>query len=102
MPVLKLVLSFLIFICLTKITSGQINAVGSIGITVSNMDRSVKFYSETLGFKKISNVELQGTEYENLEGIYGLHMRVVRMQLGDEYIDVTDYLTSRGRPVPAN
>src|SRR5258705_11102118 len=97
MPVLKLVLSFLIFICLTKITSGQINAVGSIGITVSNMDRSVKFYNEALGFKKISDVELQGTDYENLEGIYGLHMRVVRMQLGDENINSHGNLNGAGR-----
>jgi catechol 2,3-dioxygenase-like lactoylglutathione lyase family enzyme len=65
------------------------------------MDRSVKFFNQALGFKKISDMELQGTDYENLEGIYGLHMRVVRMQLGDEYIDLTDYLTSGGRNIPA-
>ncbi len=102
MSALKWIFSFFIFIFLANISFGQINAVGSIGITVSNMDRSVKFFSEALGFRKISDVELQGTDYENLEGIYGLHMRVVRMQLGDEYIDLTDYLTSGGRNIPAD
>src|SRR3954470_206835 len=102
MRVTKWTLSFLILICFANICFGQIQAIGSIGITVSNMDRSVKFFSEALGFKKISDLELQGEAYEKLEGIYGLHMRVVRMQLGDEYIDLMDYLTSGGRNIPSD
>ena len=102
MSALKWIFSFVILNGLAGMSFGQVKAVGSVGITVSNMDRSVKFFSQALGFKKISDVELQGTDYENLEGIYGLHMRVVRMQLGDEYIDLTDYLTSGGRNIPAD
>jgi catechol 2,3-dioxygenase-like lactoylglutathione lyase family enzyme len=78
----------------------QIHGVESIGITVSNMDPSVKFFHEVLGFKKISDTEVQGTDFENLEGVFGLRMRMVRMQLGDEVIDLTDYLTSGGRHIP--
>jgi catechol 2,3-dioxygenase-like lactoylglutathione lyase family enzyme len=79
---------------------GQVKRVDAIGITVSEMNRSVKFYSEVLGFKKVSDVELVGRTYEQLEGIFGLHIRVVRMQLGDEFIELTDYLTSGGRRIP--
>jgi catechol 2,3-dioxygenase-like lactoylglutathione lyase family enzyme len=78
----------------------QVNKVGPIGITVKEMSSSVKFYSEVLGFKKISDVELKGDGYEKLEGIFGLHIRVVRMQLGDEQIELTDYLTNGGRSIP--
>jgi catechol 2,3-dioxygenase-like lactoylglutathione lyase family enzyme len=78
----------------------QVKRVEAIGITVSEMNRSVKFYSEVLGFRKVSDVELYGEEYEQLEGIFGLHIRVVRMQLGDELIELTDYLTSGGRSIP--
>ena len=102
MSALKWIFSFVILNGLAGMSFGQVKAVGSVGITVSNMDRSVKFFSQALGFKKMSDVELQGADYENLEGIYGLHMRVVRMQLGDEYIDLTDYLTSGGRSIPAD
>src|SRR5215470_17997608 len=78
----------------------QVKRVDAIGITVSEMNRSVKFYSEVLGFKKVSDMELVGRTYEQLEGIFGLHIRVVRMQLGDEFIELTDYLTSGGRSIP--
>ena len=33
--------------------TAQINRIGAIGITVKDMNTSVKFYSEVLGFKKI-------------------------------------------------
>lgn len=79
---------------------GQIRKVDAIGITVSEMDRSVKFFSEVLDFKKVSDEEVFGSAYEELQGIFGLRMRVVRMQLGDEFIELTDYLTSGGRSIP--
>ena len=78
----------------------QVKKVDAIGITVSNMERSVKFYSEVLGFKKISDEDVYGGQYEQLEGIFGLHMRIVRMQLGDEQIELADYITSGGRSIP--
>jgi len=49
---------------------------------------------------KISDQEFAGDDYEQLEGVFGLHIRVVRMQLGDEQIELTDYLTSGGRSIP--
>src|SRR5437667_1146991 len=77
-------------------------AVDAIGMTVSEMDRSVDFYSRVLSFEKVSDVEVWGEEYERLEGLFGLRMRVVRMRLGDESIELTEYLAPRGRPVPAD
>jgi catechol 2,3-dioxygenase-like lactoylglutathione lyase family enzyme len=80
----------------------QVKQVSTIGVTVSDMQRSVKFYSEVLGFKKVSDTEVYGTSYEQLQGIFGLRMRIVRMQLGDEFLELTDYLTSGGRSIPEN
>src|SRR5256885_4251318 len=76
-------------------------AVESVGMTVSDMDRSVAFYS-ALTFQKVSDVEVLGEQYEHLEGVFGVRMRIVRMQLGNEYLDLTEYLAPRGRPVPAD
>jgi len=79
-----------------------VEQVGAIGMTVSDMDSSVDFYSRVLSFEKVSDVEVAGDEYERLQGVFGLRMRVVRMRLGDEFIELTEYLTPKGRPIPVD
>jgi catechol 2,3-dioxygenase-like lactoylglutathione lyase family enzyme len=79
-----------------------VEQVGAIGMTVSDMDASVEFYSKVLSFEKISDVEVTGEDYERLQGVFGLRMRVVRMKLGSEFIELTEYLAPRGRPVPVD
>jgi catechol 2,3-dioxygenase-like lactoylglutathione lyase family enzyme len=78
----------------------QVGKVESIGITVKDMNRSLKFYTEVLGFKKISDAEYYGEQVEKLKGLFGINIRVARLQLGDEIIELTDYLTSGGRSLP--
>jgi catechol 2,3-dioxygenase-like lactoylglutathione lyase family enzyme len=77
------------------------SAVDSVDITVSDMDRAMDFYSRVLSFKKVSDIEVAGEPYENLEGVFGVRMRVLRLQLGDEFIELTEYLAPKGRPIPA-
>src|SRR5437867_574667 len=76
-------------------------AVESVGMTVSDMNRSVAFYS-ALTFEKVSDIEVLGEQYEHLEGVFGARMRMVRMQLGNEYLDLTQYFAPPGRPIPAD
>src|SRR4051794_32540178 len=77
-----------------------VNGVDAIGITVSDMGRAVDFYSKVLTFEKISDAEVSGENFEHLEGVFGLRMRVVRMRLGDEFIELTEFLAPKGRPIP--
>ena len=76
-------------------------SVESIGMTVSDMDRAMEFYS-ALTFQKVSDVEVLGDEFEHLEGVFGARMRMVRMRLGNEFLDLTQYLAPPGRPIPAD
>jgi catechol 2,3-dioxygenase-like lactoylglutathione lyase family enzyme len=79
-----------------------VSAVDSIGLTVSDIDRSVEFFSRVLSFEKVSDIEVAGPEYERLSGLFGMRARIVRMKLGDESIELTEYLTPKGRPVPVD
>ncbi len=81
-------------------SAGPIRGVGAVGMTVGNIERSVAFYSDVLGFEKVADVEVWGEDYERLQGVFGVRMRVVRMRLGEETIELTEYLTPRGRPIP--
>ncbi len=77
-----------------------VTSVDAIGITVSNLDRSIAFFRDVLSFEKISETEAAGDEYEHLSGVFGARMRTARMKLGSEMIELTEYLAPRGRPVP--
>lgn len=72
----------------------------SIGITVSDLDRAVEFYRDVLTFEKVSERESAGTEHERLAGVFGLNARTARLRLGSEIIELTEYRTPAGRPIP--
>jgi len=76
--------------------------VDSIGITVSDLDRSVEFYSNVLHFEKVTEYEAAGDEFEHLKGVFGLRLRVARLRLGGEFIELTEYLTPKGAAIPAD
>ncbi|NER83313.1 MAG: VOC family protein [Leptolyngbya sp. SIO1D8] len=78
----------------------QVQDVPVVGMTVSDMDEAVRFYSEVLNFRPVSDIEVHGRDIELLQGVFGARMRIVRMQLGSEVIELTEYLTPGGRPIP--
>src|SRR5690242_17098097 len=56
--------------------NGAVASVDSVGMTVSDADRAVEFFSKVLSFEKVSDVEVAGSEYEHLQGVFGLRIRV--------------------------
>jgi catechol 2,3-dioxygenase-like lactoylglutathione lyase family enzyme len=108
-----LAIAVLLAFCVTRVTwaaeeraesnsTVPVTAVDSVGITVADMSRAVDFYTSVLSFEKVSDVEVSGREYELLSGVFGARMRVVRLRLGDEAIELTEFLAPKGRPVPAD
>jgi len=78
----------------------KVSRVESVGFTVSDMDKAIDFYTRVLPFTKVSDVETAGTDFEHLSGVFGARVRVVRLILGDETVELTEYLASPGRPIP--
>jgi catechol 2,3-dioxygenase-like lactoylglutathione lyase family enzyme len=79
----------------------DVQAVGPVGLTVSDLDRAVAFFTRVLGFTVVSDTEVVGESYERLEGLFGVRMRIARLVLGGEELELTEYLAPRGRPYPA-
>jgi catechol 2,3-dioxygenase-like lactoylglutathione lyase family enzyme len=77
-------------------------AVAMVGLTVSDMERSLDFYTTVLDFEKVSDDELVGEPYEALHGVFGTRLRVARLRLGEEYLQLTEFLAPRGRPAPVD
>ena len=80
----------------------QVVAVDSVGVTVADMDRSLAFYRDVLGFQPVSDLEVSGDEWERFRGVFGLRVRIVRLRLGDETLELTEYVAPAGRPIPAD
>jgi len=75
--------------------------VGCIGLTVSDADRASEFYTRVLEFRRELETEVAGESWERLEGVFAMRARTVRVRLGGECLELTEYLAPRGRPVPA-
>jgi len=102
-PVGWLIIAALSIFALLSTARGQaVVRVESVGFTVSDMDKAIDFYTRVLPFAKVSDVETFGSEFEHLSGVFGARVRVVRLKLGDEVLELTEYLTPQGRPIPAD
>ncbi|MEO5820065.1 MAG: VOC family protein [Vicinamibacteraceae bacterium] len=84
------------------LAAAPVSEVISVGITVADMGRAVDFYTGVLSFKKIYETAASGRPWEQLHGVFGSRVRVVGLQLGDERLELTEYLAPRGRPMPAD
>jgi catechol 2,3-dioxygenase-like lactoylglutathione lyase family enzyme len=81
---------------------GIAEEVAGVGMTVSDLDRAVEFFTEVLTFEKTLEAEYAGEDVERLHGLFGIRIRVAKLRLGDEQIELTEYLTPRGRPIPVD
>ncbi|MEI1374631.1 VOC family protein [Nostoc sp. UHCC 0926] len=78
----------------------QVQKIRAIELTVTNCDRSLNFYKEALGFELISDITVEGQDYSDLEAITEAKIRIVTLQLGDELIELMEYLNIQGKPIP--
>lgn len=79
-----------------------VSAVTHVGIVVSDLDAALAFYTSVLTFEKVSEVERAGEEFERSAGVFGARCRVARLRLGEEYIELLQYLAPEGRPIPVD
>jgi len=80
--------------------AAHVHAVDAVGLTVDDVARSTAFFRDVLGFETASEVEVAGPEYDRLWGVAGAHARVVRLRLGREELELTEFATPKGRPYP--
>ncbi len=97
----KVILGTILFLG-SPVRAAHVTAIHSLGLTVSDLDKSVDFYTRVLPFSKLGETELAGETYERLTGVFGMRARVALLVLGDEYLVLTEFLAPRGRPAPVD
>jgi catechol 2,3-dioxygenase-like lactoylglutathione lyase family enzyme len=75
-------------------------AVEAIAIPVADMERALAFYTQVLPFERLADREVAGDAYERLYGVFGARVRAVRLGLGNERIELVQFLAPRGRALP--
>jgi catechol 2,3-dioxygenase-like lactoylglutathione lyase family enzyme len=83
-------------------SAAGVRQVARIGLTVSDMERSLDFYTRILGFTVQADTEVAGPEWERLTGVFGVRIRQVRIRLQAEQLELWEYLASPGRPAPVD
>ena len=83
-------------------SSGHALQIGPVVMTVSDMNRSVDFYTTVLTFEKVNQIDRSGPEFDRLYGVPNTHVRVVDLKLGDESIELLQFVGAAGAPVPAD
>ncbi len=70
-------------------------------IVVSDTDRSIEFYRDSLGMRVAGGAENYGTEQEHLNQVFGARLRItaLRAQSGPG-IEFLEYITPPGRSLP--
>lgn len=73
--------------------------IDSVAIVVDDMERALAFYAGVLPFEVEREAEVAGEAWERLRGTFGVRMRVVRLRLGDESLELIDYLSPESAPI---
>lgn len=83
-------------------TKVQVQKIRAIGLTVTNCDHSADFYTQALNFELVSDITFAGEDYSNLEGVTQGKIRIVTLRLGDELIELMEYLNIHSQPIPSD
>jgi len=82
----------------------MIRALNHINLVVSNLDRSVQFYTDLLGFKEVRRAHLEGQWIESIVGLKGVRAEVVYLlaPAGEPRLELLCYESPRGESIQAN
>ncbi|MHC5672058.1 VOC family protein [Nostoc sp.] len=87
----------------------QVQRIRAIGLTVTNCvgvarrrHRSLEFYKEALGFELVSDITVEGQDYSDLQDVAEAKVRIITLRLGDELIELMEYLKIQGKPIPSD
>ncbi len=81
--------------------AARASAVLRVGLTVRDLDASLRFYTEVLGFTQQGERELAGEGVERLTGVFPARVRTARLRLGAEELELDEFVApSTGRAFP--
>jgi catechol 2,3-dioxygenase-like lactoylglutathione lyase family enzyme len=79
----------------------MIKGIEHIGLSVSDLDRSVAFYRDILGLEVVRIIEPSpDSPLEKVVSLPGCRARIAHMQSEKGMLELFEYITPRGKPIP--
>lgn len=75
----------------------MIRGVHHVSFTVTDMERSLRFYRDGLGFSVLSDRTVRGPFPETVSGLEGAHLRIVHLRGHGQGLELIQYLAPRGK-----
>ncbi len=93
---------FLIIIILVNLSFSQpkIVSVESVGITVSDLEVILPFYTNVLHFEILSDDTINCSNYSKLMNYQNSIVRIAKLKLGNEKIKLIDFINDNSKPFP--
>ena len=89
-----------ILLLATLEASAKVTALDTVSIPVRDLERSIGFYTTVLDFTHVSTTEVAGDDIEQTLGLFGVRARIAKLRLGDESLELIQFLAPEGRPYP--
>jgi len=77
----------------------MIKSIHHTGISVSNMENSLKFYRDLIGMKVVKDVMVSGKEIGEVNNLDEARVRIVILELNGVQIELLEFLSPRGKPL---
>jgi len=68
---------------------GFVTKIHHSGITVKNLEESVRFYEDVFGFKKIGSADLRVDEEGGMKGVY---IKIAFLMAGEDDLELLEYI----------
>jgi len=94
-------LTLVLLILVSAHARADVLTIRAIGLTVSDLDRTERFYRDTLDFRTVARKHVQDPSLDALFALPNDAMDVLTMQLGDQQVEFTQF-ERPGRPYPAD
>ena len=78
----------------------MLQALSHIGICVSNLERSIRFYRDALGFSYVSDLEVAGEPSDTLLRLEGVKLKAVYLERDGFRIELLHYASPARKPAP--
>ena len=69
----------------------MIHSLGHVGLGVSNLERSLKFYRDVMGMEVLMELSVTDDRIARVIGIPGAQCRIVHLKLGDGTLELFEY-----------